>query len=57
MKKKSDPPILLVPFIAILIIVLYMMAARVDGAELQQIPEDAMSASTQAAIRESRTVM
>lgn len=42
MKKKGDPPILLVPFIAILIIVLYMMAARVDGAELQQIPEDAI---------------
>ena len=42
MKKKGDPPILLLPFIAILIIVLYMMAARVDGAELQTIPEDAI---------------
>ena len=42
MKKKGDSPILLLPFIAILIIVLYLMAARVDGAELQTIPEDAI---------------
>lgn len=42
MKRKGDPPILLLPFIAILIIVLYLMAARVDGAELQTIPEDAI---------------
>ena len=42
MKKKGDSPILLVPFIAILIIVLYLMAARVDGAELQTVPEDAI---------------
>lgn len=42
MKKNNDSPILLLPFIAILIIVLYLMAARVDGAELQTIPEDAI---------------
>lgn len=42
MKKKSDSPILLIPFVAILIIVLYMMAAHVDGAELNGIPEDAV---------------
>ena len=42
MKKKGDSPILLIPFIAILIIVLYLMAARVDGAELQTIPEEAI---------------
>lgn len=40
-KKNNDSPILLIPFIAILIIVLFLMAARVDGAEMNGIPEDA----------------
>ena len=42
MKRRRGDGILILPFIAILIIVLYLMAARVDGAELQQIPEDAI---------------
>lgn len=42
MKRRREPGYLLLPFIAILIIVLYLMAARVDGAELSQIPEDAI---------------
>lgn len=42
MKRRRGDGILILPFIAILIIVLYLMAARVDGAELQTIPEDAI---------------
>ena len=42
MKRRRGDGILILPFITILIIVLYLMAARVDGAELQQIPEDAI---------------
>lgn len=42
MKRRRGDGILILPFIAILIIVLYLMAARVDGAELSQIPEDAI---------------
>lgn len=40
--KKSHDGFLLLPFIVILIVVLYLMAARVDGAELQNIPENAV---------------
>ena len=40
--KKSHDGFLLLPFIVILIVVLYLMAARVDGAELQDIPENAV---------------
>ena len=42
MKRRRGDGILILPFITILIIVLYLMAARVDGAELQTIPEDAI---------------
>ena len=40
--KKSHDGFLLLPFIVILIVVLYLMAARVDGAELTGIPENAV---------------
>lgn len=40
--KKSHDGYLLLPFIVILIVVLYLMAARVDGAELNGIPENAV---------------
>ena len=41
--KKSHDGFLLLPFIVILIVVLYLMAARVDGAELpKEIPEGAV---------------
>ena len=40
--KKSHDGFLLLPFIVILIVVLYLMAARVDGAELNRIPEGAV---------------
>lgn len=40
--KKSHDGFLLLPFIVILIVVLYLMAARVDGAELTGIPEGAV---------------
>ena len=40
--KKSHDGFLLLPFIVILIVVLYLMAARVDGAELNRIPENAV---------------
>ena len=40
--KKSHDGFLLLPFIVILIVVLYLMAARVDGAELNGIPENAV---------------
>ena len=42
MKRRRGDGVLILPFIAILIIVLYLMAARVDGAELQTVPEDAI---------------
>ena len=40
--KKSHDGFLLLPFIVILIVVLYLMAARVDAAELPEIPEGAV---------------
>ena len=40
--KKNHDGFLLLPFIVILIVVLYLMAARVDGAELNGIPENAV---------------
>ena len=40
--KKNHDGYLILPFIVIFVIVLYLMAARVDGAELNEIPEDAI---------------
>lgn len=40
--KKNHDGYLILPFIVIFVIVLYLMAARVDGAELNGIPENAV---------------
>ena len=40
--KKNHDGYLILPFIVIFVIVLYLMAARVDGAELTEIPEGAV---------------
>ena len=42
MKRRREPSYLLLPFLLIFVIVLYLMAARVDGAELSGIPEGAV---------------